>query len=148
MSDCKFKVGDRIMLKNDGNYTGVDLSKPATVADLQDNGYQLSYVRKAGGMSRNHFFTKDELKDAELFIEESADEKPEVAIRLDNPFPYKRILKYFKYDHLPEHLQAVSKGFHVLAWEIADRDSEVEETMAGLRKLLEAKDCAVRAMVK
>lgn len=63
--------------------------------------------------------------------------------------PFDRILKYFKYEHLPEHLQEVSKDFSELAHQMACRGSEnVGETMAGLRKLLEAKDCAVRAMIK
>lgn len=62
------------------------------------------------------------------------------------------ILKYFKYEHLPEHLQAVSKPFSGIAIELAGRCIEQDlnraETAAGLRKLLEAKDCAVRAMIK
>lgn len=63
--------------------------------------------------------------------------------------PYDRILKYFKFDHLPEHLQEISKSFSDLAHEVAEREgAEIPETMAGLRKLLEAKDCAVRAMIK
>lgn len=54
------------------------------------------------------------------------------------------ILKYFKYDHLPPHLQAISKPFADLANEVAERADNPETTVA-LRKLLEAKDCAVRA---
>lgn len=60
------------------------------------------------------------------------------------------ITKFFKYDHLPDHLKAVSKPFCDLADKMVE-DSTPEggpETAAGLRKLLEAKDCAVRAMVK
>lgn len=64
---------------------------------------------------------------------------------MGNTEAFERILKYFKYDHLPDHLQDVSKGFHKLAYELANRGGSVPETMAGLRKLLEAKDCAVRA---
>lgn len=54
------------------------------------------------------------------------------------------ILKLFTYAHLPEHLQAVSKPFHELAWDMACRCDGPECTV-GLRKLLEAKDCMVRA---
>jgi len=62
---------------------------------------------------------------------------------------FDRILKYFKFEHLPEHLQGVSKDFSELAHQMACRGSEnIPETMAGLRKLLEAKDCAVRAVIK
>jgi hypothetical protein len=54
------------------------------------------------------------------------------------------ILKFFEYDHLPEHLQAVSKPFCLLAHEVAEKYDGPEATV-GLRKLLEAKDCVVRA---
>ena len=61
---------------------------------------------------------------------------------------YDRLLKYFKFDHLPPHLQEISKDFSELAHQMAARSGDVPEVMAGLRKLLEAKDCAVRAQVK
>lgn len=54
------------------------------------------------------------------------------------------ILRFFEYDHLPSHLQAVSQPFHALAHDIAGKYDGAELT-AGLRKLLEAKDCVVRA---
>jgi hypothetical protein len=54
------------------------------------------------------------------------------------------ILQYFEYDHLPERLQVISKPFHTLATDMADLLDGPELT-AGLRKLLEAKDCMVRA---
>lgn len=55
------------------------------------------------------------------------------------------ILKYFAYEHLPEKLQAISKPFGELAQLMATTLPASAETSAGLRKLLEAKDCAVRA---
>jgi hypothetical protein len=55
------------------------------------------------------------------------------------------ILRFFAYDHLPEHLQAVSRPFHDLAHEMVDQGLEGAEMTTGLRKLLEAKDCMVRA---
>lgn len=54
------------------------------------------------------------------------------------------ILRYFEYDHLPPHLADISMPFHDLAHHLANR-LEGPELTAGLRKLLEAKDCAVRA---
>lgn len=57
------------------------------------------------------------------------------------------VLQFFTYAHLPEHLQAVSKPFSDLAYLMADTLPGNPETTAGLRKLLEAKDCAVRALV-
>lgn len=61
------------------------------------------------------------------------------------------IFRYFKYDHLPEHLQKISKPFHDLAIKMINdiQDGEGgQEKAAGLRKLLEAKDCFVRAGIK
>jgi hypothetical protein len=55
------------------------------------------------------------------------------------------VLQYFKFEHLPSKLQAVSKPFATLAEEIADRAPRNPETTIALRKLLEAKDAAVRA---
>ena len=57
------------------------------------------------------------------------------------------ILQFFKYDHLPEKLQGVSRPFCELAARMAENLPPGAEVSAGLRKLLEAKDCAVRAMV-
>lgn len=58
-----------------------------------------------------------------------------------------KLLQFFKYDHLPEHLKAVSKPFGDLAQQIdATLPVNAESTVA-LRKLLEAKDCAVRSVI-
>lgn len=57
------------------------------------------------------------------------------------------LMQFFEYAHLPEHLQAVSKPFGQLAELIVtDLPRNPERTVA-LRKLLESKDCAVRAKV-
>lgn len=54
------------------------------------------------------------------------------------------ILRHFKYDHLPPALQDVSRPICDLAHQAA-RELDGPELTAGLRKLLEAKDCFVRA---
>lgn len=55
------------------------------------------------------------------------------------------ILKFFEYRHLPEELQEVSKQYSNLAhWTNANIIRNEEKEVA-LRKLLEAKDAAVRA---
>lgn len=54
------------------------------------------------------------------------------------------ILQFFAFDHLPEKLQAVSKPFCELAHSLMVLPRNPERTVA-LRKLLEAKDAAVRA---
>lgn len=55
------------------------------------------------------------------------------------------ILGYFAYDHLPENLQEISRPFRELAFQMIENLPPGPEVSAGLRKLLEAKDCAVRA---
>lgn len=56
------------------------------------------------------------------------------------------LLKFFNYSHLPEPLQTASRQFHDVAWWVAKGPQNAETVMA-LRKLLEAKDCAVRAQL-
>lgn len=55
------------------------------------------------------------------------------------------ILKYFEYHHLPDRLQDVSKPVFDLAIYMDKTLPDCAEKSAGLRKLLEAKDCFVRA---
>ena len=55
------------------------------------------------------------------------------------------ILKYFEYAHLPPHLQEVSRPFHDVAMIMNGILQDGPEKTAGFRKLLEAKDCMVRA---
>lgn len=54
-------------------------------------------------------------------------------------------IKYFSFSHLPEHLQVVSKPIGELAQQLEDKLLDGPEKSAGMRKLLEAKDCFVRA---
>ncbi|HDR2335223.1 MAG: hypothetical protein E6314_14095 [Enterobacter sp.] len=55
------------------------------------------------------------------------------------------IIKYFAYQHLPAHLQEVSKPIGDLATLMDETLPDGAEKSAGLRKLLEAKDALVRA---
>ena len=55
------------------------------------------------------------------------------------------LMQFFTYAHLPTHLQEVSKPFCDLAQTIIDTLPSNPERTVALRKLLEAKDCAVRA---
>ncbi len=59
--------------------------------------------------------------------------------------PNYKILAYFKFEHLPEQLRVISKPFAELAYLMAKSLAPSAEVSAGLRKLLEAKDCFVRA---
>lgn len=57
------------------------------------------------------------------------------------------LLQFFKYEHLPVHLQNVSRPFGELAQQIVETLPKNPERTTALRKLLEAKDCAVRALL-
>ena len=56
-----------------------------------------------------------------------------------------RMMQFFEYQHLPEHLATVSKPFCELAQTLVLTLPPNPERTVALRKLLEAKDCAVRA---
>ena len=56
------------------------------------------------------------------------------------------VMQFFVYEHLPSHLQKASKPFADMAEHIASLGDNPEITVA-LRKLLEAKDAAVRGLV-
>jgi len=58
-----------------------------------------------------------------------------------------QVLRYFERDHLPKDLKPISEAFRDLASELAgilEGDPELEIV---LRKLLDAKDCAARAVL-
>jgi hypothetical protein len=57
------------------------------------------------------------------------------------------MLKFFAYEHLRPEYQEISKPFGELAQWIVDTLPQNPERTVALRKLLEAKDCAVRARV-
>lgn len=60
---------------------------------------------------------------------------------------YQSQMKYFEYKHLPEELQKISKQYYELALNMCFRLPDGVEKDFCLRKLLEAKDCAVRSMI-
>lgn len=55
------------------------------------------------------------------------------------------ILRHFTWAHLPVPLQDISRPVCELAWQMAAALPDSPELTAGLRKLLESKDCFVRA---
>ena len=62
-----------------------------------------------------------------------------------------RLQEYFEYRHLPEHLQVRSKIFHDLASKMAVQAwgaaIDFDQYSLAMQKLLEAKDCFVRAFI-
>jgi len=61
--------------------------------------------------------------------------------------PIEHIMQFFAHAHLPPHLAAISAPFGRLADEIIATCPRNPERTVALRKLLEAKDAAVRALV-
>ena len=55
------------------------------------------------------------------------------------------VMQFFNYKHLPEHMRDISKRFCLLAEWIDENLPDNPEKTEALRKLLEAKDAAVRA---
>lgn len=70
-----------------------------------------------------------------------------LAIELEELEKDEPMLKYFKFDHLPEFLRAISYQFAELACEVVRELPKNAERTVALRKLLEAKDCAVRSLL-
>jgi hypothetical protein len=61
--------------------------------------------------------------------------------------PIEHIMQFFAHAHLPPHLAAISAPFGKLADDIIATCPRNPERTVALRKLLEAKDAAVRALV-
>lgn len=57
------------------------------------------------------------------------------------------LMRFFSYGHLPENLQAVSRPYAQLAKVLDAMLHDNPEKTVALRKLLESKDCAVRAAI-
>lgn len=57
------------------------------------------------------------------------------------------ILRHFHFDHLPEPWRSTSQSCADLALLMVAQNEDGPELVAGLRKLLEAKDCFVRHVV-
>lgn len=56
-----------------------------------------------------------------------------------------KIMKFFSCEHLPSKLRLLANPIKMAAELMDDQLPDCEEKQAGLRKLLEAKDCFVRA---
>jgi hypothetical protein len=70
-----------------------------------------------------------------------------IATPRDNTSLADPLLQFFSYDHLPGRLAAISQPFGDLARQIVVLLPRNPERTVALRKLLEAKDCAVRASI-
>ncbi|CBX87959.1 hypothetical protein [Roseovarius Plymouth podovirus 1] len=68
--------------------------------------------------------------------------EPTYATRMD------KVEKLFRYEHLPDHLQEVSKPFHDMAVDLVENLLPSAEVTLAIRKLWEAKNLAVYAAVE
>jgi hypothetical protein len=66
---------------------------------------------------------------------------------MSNKDKAQQLMQFFSYKHLPEVLASKSKPFHDLAKIMVESVPANDEMLMGLRKLLEAKDCMVRAVI-
>jgi hypothetical protein len=83
------------------------------------------------------------LMDAAIRLEKA---KYQVLI-IEEDLSMEPILQFFTWEHLPADLQAVSKPFCEMARQLVEMLPRNPERTVALRKLLEAKDAAVRAKV-
>lgn len=132
---------------------------------LDDRGWKLIAVRSDGTLSetiwsgktdqeaiallQGSIVTRDQIAgvncnaEVEKFTPPNDVPDPEPARRE----PAEHILQFFEYSHLPEKLQFVSSPFGRLAHVIVENIPRNPERTVALRKLLEAKDAAVRAYI-
>jgi hypothetical protein len=84
-------------------------------------------------------------EDIQAAMEEAVDGVLTKVLAVVSP-PIGGVLKYFRFKHLPPKLREQSCVFAELACRVASGSSNPETTVA-LRKLLESKDAAVRALL-
>lgn len=66
---------------------------------------------------------------------------------MKSPMTEEPLLQFFAFEHLPPTLAAVSQPFRPLAEYLVNTLPRNPERTTAIRKLLEAKDCAVRALI-
>lgn len=99
---------------------------------------------KLAPAERQHYMRDEAMKDTEPAIGTGLAVTLENAIKLSG----ERMLPFFRFSHLSKPtLRECSEQFAKLALEIVDRVPMNAERTVALRKLLEAKDCAVRALL-
>lgn len=72
---------------------------------------------------------------------------PQVDANIPRGHNAEPLLQFFSYAHLPEKLKPTSELFYQLAAKLVQGVPRNPERTVALRKLLEAKDCAVRALI-
>lgn len=89
----------------------------------------------------------EHIEKAVTAMQEHNDQQARTTIREGRHPGTVHLLDLFEYGHLPPHLALISAKFEVLAHDLVLHLQDGPELTAGLRKLVEAKDCAVRQAV-
>lgn len=105
------------------------------------NGKQDNALDPEGAEFQNA--VSEEFRNAQPFITKHTD-PPRESMPLQSP-DHDDVLKKFKYDHLPPHLQDISRPFATLADQLYVKLPRNRELLKALDHLLYAKDAAVRA---
>jgi hypothetical protein len=77
----------------------------------------------------------------------AADQTEQLAATLLREVPNEPMLQFFHFSHLPVRLRGASMLYAQLALQVCQSIPHNPERTMGLRKLLESKDCAVRAVL-
>lgn len=120
------------------------MTRTYAILDVSDSTYQEVY-QKLSEAQYFHVF-HDTVIDMHGIALRSGSMSEDIE-RTGIPADVDRMLKWFDYDHLPPHLKEMSVKFHSLATTLTIFILPGPERTVTLRKLLEAKDAAVRAMV-
>ena len=107
--------------------------------------------RKESAMSEQHSTGKPDLGAPAMTINDEhgpaapGDDLSALSTAIESAIELEPMCRWFRFGHLPPHLQEVSSNFASLAILIATKLPRNPERTVALRKLLEAKDAAVRA---
>jgi hypothetical protein len=75
------------------------------------------------------------------------DEELEAKLLIERTAQGEYLLQFFRFSHLRDELKPISRDFALAAFGVVERLPRNPERTTALRKLLEAKDCAVRAKI-
>lgn len=148
----KIKVGARYVLKHQPQPGGYYVRYEDGYESFSPGGtFEAGYILiPEGGPTNSHRYMLMDGGILELQFEGSVDL---ILARIKNAavtYPQTAIsktpiMRFFNYIHLPEALQRISRLVYSLARQMDQELPDSAEKSAGLRKLLEAKDCFVRA---
>lgn len=81
----------------------------------------------------------------EAVADQRSDAKPLFRETVQDQIPNEPLLRFFHFGHLPPPLRDISVSYAIMASLIVENVPRSPERTVAPRKLLESKDCAVRA---